>query len=113
MAIGDFEMIPAHRIEAILSEDGRLLLDDLPFRAGQAVEIIVLPAAITVVAALAPHPLSGRVISFEGSLFIGRRENPDSTGMGEGFWVVRDRMVSSRHATIRRYAETSCLADSY
>jgi hypothetical protein len=37
-------MTLAHCIEAVLSEDGKLLLDKLPFRAGQAVEIIVLPA---------------------------------------------------------------------
>ena len=36
-------MTPAHRIEIILSEDGKLSLDQLPFRAGQAVEVIVLP----------------------------------------------------------------------
>jgi hypothetical protein len=38
-------MTLAHRIEAVLSEDGKLLLDHLPFQAGQAVEVIVLPAA--------------------------------------------------------------------
>jgi hypothetical protein len=37
-------MTPAHRIEVVLAEDGKLLLDGLPFRAGQAVEVIVLPA---------------------------------------------------------------------
>ncbi len=37
-------MTLAHRIEAVLSEDGKLLLDQLPFRAGQAVEVIILPA---------------------------------------------------------------------
>jgi hypothetical protein len=37
-------MTPAHRIEAVLAEDGKLLLDHLPFQAGQAVEVIVLPA---------------------------------------------------------------------
>jgi len=37
-------MTPAHRIEAVLSEDGKLLLDHLPFLAGQAVEVIVLAA---------------------------------------------------------------------
>jgi hypothetical protein len=37
-------MTPAHRVEAVLVEDGKLLLDHLPFRAGQAVEVIVLPA---------------------------------------------------------------------
>ena len=38
-------MIPAHRIDTVLSEDGKLLLHDLPFRAGQAVEVIVLPTS--------------------------------------------------------------------
>ena len=37
-------MTPAHRVEVILTEDGKLALDRLPFRAGQAVEVIVLPA---------------------------------------------------------------------
>jgi hypothetical protein len=37
-------MTMAHRIEVVLSEDGKVLLDQLPFRAGQAVEIIILPA---------------------------------------------------------------------
>lgn len=36
-------MTLAHRIEAVLSEDGKLSLDHLPFLAGQTVEIIVLP----------------------------------------------------------------------
>ena len=43
VAPGVSPMTPAHRIEAVLSEDGTLLLDHLPFRAGQAVEVIVLP----------------------------------------------------------------------
>jgi hypothetical protein len=37
-------MTPAYRIEAGLSEDGKLLLDHLFFRAGQRVEVIILPA---------------------------------------------------------------------
>jgi hypothetical protein len=41
-------MTPAHRIEAVLEavllEGGKLLLDHLPFRAGQAVEVLILPA---------------------------------------------------------------------
>src|SRR5258708_15462208 len=44
VALGVLLMTPAHRIEAVLSEDGKLLLEHLPFRAGQAVEVIVLPA---------------------------------------------------------------------
>jgi hypothetical protein len=46
----------AHRIEATLTEDGKLSLDNLPFRAGQSVEVIVLPAA---------HPLTGTVLRYE------------------------------------------------
>lgn len=37
-------MTPAHRIDLVLTEDGKLSLDRLPFRAGQAVEVIILPA---------------------------------------------------------------------
>lgn len=55
-------MIPAHRIETILSEDGKLLLDHLPFRAGQTVEVIVLPVAH----ATAPSPaLRGTVLRYD------------------------------------------------
>lgn len=38
-------MVPAHRIEAVLSEDGKLSLDHLPFRTGQTVEVILLPVS--------------------------------------------------------------------
>ena len=41
-------MTPAHRIETVLSEDGKLLLDNLSSRASQAVEVIVLPVADSV-----------------------------------------------------------------
>lgn len=37
--------LQAHRIETTLSEDGTLTLDHLPFHAGEAVEVIVLPHA--------------------------------------------------------------------
>ena len=35
--------LPAHRVETTLEQDGKLTLEHLPFRAGQAVEVIVLP----------------------------------------------------------------------
>ena len=35
--------MPTYRLEATLSEDGKLTLNNLPFQAGQAVEVIVLP----------------------------------------------------------------------
>jgi hypothetical protein len=35
-------MSSAHHLEVILSQDGKLILDELPFRAGQRVEVIIL-----------------------------------------------------------------------
>jgi hypothetical protein len=55
-------MTPAHRIEAVLAEDGKLLLEHLPFRAGQAVEVIVLPAALPTPAR---HALQGTVLRYD------------------------------------------------
>ena len=56
-------MQPAHRIETVLSEDGKLSLDNLPFQAGQAVEVIILPAAYP--PAPAEHPLRGMVLRYD------------------------------------------------
>jgi hypothetical protein len=55
-------MMPAHRIEAVLLEDGKLLLDHLPFRAGQVVEVIVLPSNRPAVPASA---LRGTVLRYD------------------------------------------------
>ena len=57
-------MTPAHRTEVVLTEDGKLSLDRLPFRAGQALEVIVLPVA-TPPPAPATHPLRGSVIRYD------------------------------------------------
>jgi len=52
--------LQAHRVETTLSNDGRLVLDDLPFQAGEAVEVIVLPRPLAVVPPPAnPYPLRG------------------------------------------------------
>jgi hypothetical protein len=32
----------AHRIEATLNQDGKLILEDLPFRAGDVVEVVIM-----------------------------------------------------------------------
>jgi hypothetical protein len=37
------EGVEAHWIEATIVERGKLILEDLPFAAGQAVEVFVLP----------------------------------------------------------------------
>jgi hypothetical protein len=55
-------MTPAHRIEVVLAEDGKLSLDHLPFRAGQAVEVIILPA---ISPAPPGHALRGTVLRYD------------------------------------------------
>ena len=57
-------MIPAHRIETTLRQDGTLTLEHLPFRAGQAVEVIILsqPGAA---AAADLYPLRGAPFQYE------------------------------------------------
>lgn len=55
-------MTRTHRTEAVLSEDGKLVLDHLPFRAGQKVEAIVVP----IIHATAPQPaLRGTVLRYD------------------------------------------------
>ena len=55
-------MIPAHQTQVVLTEDGKLSLDHLPFRAGQTVEVIVLPVSWTT----GPSPiLRGTVLRYE------------------------------------------------
>jgi hypothetical protein len=49
-------------MEAVLSEDGKLLLDHLPFRAGQAVEVIVFPVPR---ATPSSPPLRGTVLRYD------------------------------------------------
>lgn len=55
--------LQAHRIETELTQDGTLTLDHLPFRAGEAVEVIVLPSAIT--APSDRYPLRGTVVDYQ------------------------------------------------
>lgn len=54
-------MTTAHRVEVVLAEDGKVVLDELPFRAGQTVEIIVLPAT----PATAVASLKGTVLRYD------------------------------------------------
>jgi hypothetical protein len=55
-------MTIAHRTEVVLSEDGKLSLERLPFRAGQAVEVIVLPVLGPTSAAVS---LRGAVLRYD------------------------------------------------
>lgn len=55
-------MTVAHRIEAVLTEDGKLTLNQLPFRAGETVEIIVLSVPTPVPPTCS---LKGTVVRYE------------------------------------------------
>jgi hypothetical protein len=48
----------AHRVEAMVSEDGVLTLRDIPFRCGESVEVLVLPFS-AVAASGSRYPLRG------------------------------------------------------
>lgn len=54
----------AHRIETALTEDGKLLIQNLPFNKGDQVEIIILERNSAKNNAEA-SPLKGKVISYE------------------------------------------------
>ena len=52
-------MISAHRMEVTFPEDGKLALEDLPFQAGQKVEIIILSLPNDY------HPLKDSVLKYD------------------------------------------------
>ncbi len=53
----------AHRIETTLTQDGTLILDNLPFHAGETVEVIIL-AQPPHVAAHTPYALRGTPVQY-------------------------------------------------
>jgi len=53
-----------HRIEAILTENGTLTINNLPFQAGDAVEIIILERHSLPLNSN-PYPLRGKVIRYD------------------------------------------------
>ena len=52
-----------HRIETTLNQDGTLTLTDLPFQAGDAVEVIILPRQQNL-AENKKYPLHGTTIRY-------------------------------------------------
>ncbi len=52
-----------YHVEATLAEDGKLTLNDLPFQAGEAVEVIVMPRSGPVPRA-SRYPLRGAPIRY-------------------------------------------------
>ena len=55
-------MTLAHRTESVLTADGKLVLDRLPFRAGETVEVIVLPVPPV---QPTPSPPRGTVVRYD------------------------------------------------
>jgi hypothetical protein len=57
----------AHKIEAVLSENGTLVLEGLPFQAGEAVEVIILerPKPQSISSPSLPFPLQGTVLIYQ------------------------------------------------
>jgi hypothetical protein len=62
----------AHKVEAVLTEDGTLMLWGLPFHPGDAVEVIILEAKTPHLTIAAPsqsetnlYPLRGKVIRYD------------------------------------------------
>ncbi|MEH1860783.1 MAG: hypothetical protein V7L21_22930 [Nostoc sp.] len=54
----------AHRIETKLTKNGTLILEDLPFQAGEAVEIIILERS-SQASDFNFYPLQGKVIHYD------------------------------------------------
>jgi hypothetical protein len=52
----------AHRFETIVQQDGKIVIEDIPFRAGEAVEIIILP--VVKLSAENHYPLRGTVLNY-------------------------------------------------
>ncbi|MBD2329690.1 hypothetical protein [Alkalinema sp. FACHB-956] len=53
----------AHKVEAVLSENGTLVLEGLPFQAGEAVEVIILKKSVS------SSQQHGAVNSLQNSLY--------------------------------------------
>lgn len=57
-------MTPEHRTDATLAEDGKLMIDNLPFKAGQRVAVIVQPTS-TPTTTIPPLDLRGMVLRYD------------------------------------------------
>ncbi|AFZ59031.1 hypothetical protein H6G54_23570 [Anabaena cylindrica FACHB-243] len=54
----------AHKIETILTENGQLILENLPFKKGESVEVIILEHR-QLSSNLNNYPLAGKVIQYD------------------------------------------------
>lgn len=53
----------AHHVKTKLTEDGKLILDDLPFHAGEAVEVIVMSRS-NKTESVDRYPLKGKPLRY-------------------------------------------------
>lgn len=60
-------LVQVHRIKTTLTQDGTLTLDHLPFQAGEAVEVLIVPHAPAPQGANR-YPLRGMPIRYEQPL---------------------------------------------
>ncbi|MEH2239951.1 hypothetical protein [Nostoc sp.] len=58
----------AHKVEAVLTEDGTLILRGLPFHAGDAVEVIILEAKTPQPQEVPPSQLETNLYPMRGKL---------------------------------------------
>jgi hypothetical protein len=61
---GEVQVMGEYRVDAVLTEDRTLVIKDLPFGPGDAVEVIVLPRS-KASAAKERYPLHGTPIRFD------------------------------------------------
>ena len=54
----------AHRVETTVLSDGKLVIHDLPFQVGDAVEVIILPIQKPRLQDQEYHPLKGTVLEY-------------------------------------------------
>ena len=52
-----------HHVETTLTQDGTLILRDLPFQAGDAVEVLIVPRAAST--EQNAYPLRGKVLHYD------------------------------------------------
>ncbi|MDY6785206.1 MAG: hypothetical protein SW833_22115 [Cyanobacteriota bacterium] len=79
-------MMNAYKIETILHQDGTLTLRGLPFRAGEAVEIIILEKFKERERDLTQQPSQQKLTHLKGALL--RYDEPFEPAVSQGDWEV-------------------------
>ncbi len=56
-----------HKIETSLTENGKLFIDNIPFKKGESVEVIIIKQSSNY-SDINQYPLAGKVIKYENPL---------------------------------------------